>query len=172
MPSPPVPTLSSLVPLPLSYISSLSIGTLKAILYDNHVKVDFAQVLEKGELIARVQELIKMERKRLERLAKEEEAEAAAQAALERGTDPQDLERDAAPEDDHTVGSLPRASVDMKRTPPEGPPPAVERDGLCVVCQDQDAELAVVDCGHLSMCQDCSKLVMSTSKECPLCRTR
>lgn len=37
----------SLVALPTSYLSSLSIGTLKAILYENHVKVDFKQVLEK-----------------------------------------------------------------------------------------------------------------------------
>jgi len=156
----------------MSYIASLSIGTLKAILFDNHVKVDFAQVLEKGELIARVQELIKMERKRLERLAKEEEAEAAVLAAANAGenvtpqADHNDLERDAAD------GVPPRASTDLKQNPPTGPPPSVERDGLCVVCQDQDAELAVVDCGHLSMCQDCSKLVMSTSRECPLCRTR
>lgn len=128
-------------------------------MYENHVKVDFAQVLEKGELITRVQELIKVERKRLERLAKEEEAEAAE-------------EQGGSHEEDHTVGSLPRAAEQLRQNPPKGPPPAVERDGLCVVCQDQDAELAVVDCGHLSMCQDCSKLVMSTSKECPLCRTR
>ena len=36
-----------LVALPTSYLSTLSIGTLKAILYENHVKVDFKQVLEK-----------------------------------------------------------------------------------------------------------------------------
>jgi hypothetical protein len=46
-PPPPVPTILSLVSLPKSYLSSLSIGTLKAILYENHVRVDFKQVLEK-----------------------------------------------------------------------------------------------------------------------------
>jgi len=46
-PPPPVPTIMGLVSLPNSYLSSLSIGTLKAILYENHVKVDFKQVLEK-----------------------------------------------------------------------------------------------------------------------------
>jgi hypothetical protein len=34
---------------------------------------------------------------------------------------------------------------------PTGPMPEVER-GLCVVCQDEEATLAVVDCGHLAMC--------------------
>lgn len=47
-PPPPVPTILSLVSLPKSYLSSLSIGTLKAILYENHVRVDFKQVLEKS----------------------------------------------------------------------------------------------------------------------------
>lgn len=46
-PPPPVPTIMGLVALPTSYLSTLSIGTLKAILYENHVKVDFKQVLEK-----------------------------------------------------------------------------------------------------------------------------
>lgn len=131
-------------------------------------------MLEKGELITRVQELIKVERKRLERLAKEEEAEeaeAAGQPAESSSSVPVDGEHVQASEDD-LAGSLPRETAEIRSKPPKGPPPAVERDGLCVVCQDQDAELAVVDCGHLSMCQDCSKLVMSTSKECPLCRTR
>ena len=113
-----------------------------------------------------------MERKRLERLAKEEEAEAAALAAANAGENVTPKADYKNMQDDAVDGAPPRASTDVKQNPPTGPPPSVERDGLCVVCQDQDAELAVVDCGHLSMCQDCSKLVMSTSRECPLCRTR
>ena len=86
---------------------------------------------------------------------------------------------------------------------PTGPMPEVER-GLCVVCQDQEATLAVVDCGcvdrdfidprltlryqvisrcvlvsvhcrfgsALIMEPVCSDLIMATSQECPLCRTR
>ena len=71
------------------------------------------------------------------------------------------------------------------------PPTSVERSGLCVVCQDEEvrlfhsfenvppnntlclqANIVVVDCGHLAMCRGCSDLVMNTSRECPLCRTR
>ncbi|KAK7018584.1 hypothetical protein R3P38DRAFT_2983370 [Favolaschia claudopus] len=43
---------------------------------------------------------------------------------------------------------------------------------LCVICQDEEAIMAVVDCGHMAMCKRCSEVVMSTSRLCPLCRTR
>lgn len=49
---------------------------------------------------------------------------------------------------------------------------ALERNGLCVVCQDEEANIAIVDCGHMAMCRNCSDLIMTSSKECPLCRTR
>ena len=47
-PSPPIPTVLNLVGLPKSYLSTLTVGQLKGILFDNHVKVDFKQVLEKS----------------------------------------------------------------------------------------------------------------------------
>ncbi|KAF7329030.1 RING-finger domain-containing protein [Mycena venus] len=62
--------------------------------------------------------------------------------------------------------------------PPPLPPKAqamqshLERTGLCVICQDEEANIAIVDCGHLAMCRGCSDLVMGSSRECPLCRTR
>uniref|UniRef100_A0A0W0FLF2 RING-type domain-containing protein n=1 Tax=Moniliophthora roreri TaxID=221103 RepID=A0A0W0FLF2_MONRR len=55
---------------------------------------------------------------------------------------------------------------------PKKPHVPVERSGLCVICQDEDANIAIVDCGHLAMCRACSELVMTSSRECPLCRTR
>jgi len=48
----------------------------------------------------------------------------------------------------------------------------LERTGVCVICQDGEAIMAVVDCGHLSMCRECSAQVMKNSRECPLCRKR
>jgi len=48
----------------------------------------------------------------------------------------------------------------------------LERTGLCVICQDEEANIAIVDCGHMVMCRNCSDLVMSSTRECPLCRTR
>ncbi|KAK4689969.1 hypothetical protein P7C73_g163, partial [Tremellales sp. Uapishka_1] len=150
-PPPPVPTILSLVSLPKSYLSTLNIGTLKAVLFENHVRVDFKQVLEKEELINRVFELVSDERKRLERQRVEEEREAQngdAQPSAEIGEE-----------------------MAQQKPVPTGPMPEIDR-GLCVVCQDEEATLAVVDCGHLAMCAPCSELIMATSQECPLCRTR
>ncbi|RSH91144.1 hypothetical protein EHS25_009443 [Saitozyma podzolica] len=162
-PTPPVPTIMSLVSLPRSYLSSLSIGTLKAILYENHVRVDFKQVLEKEELVNRVFELVTDERKRLERQRHEEERLANGNGA-----------RTPSPrvEGDKSEGSGESTpGEEAANKVPTGPMPEVER-GLCVVCQDEEATLAVVDCGHLCMCAHCSDLIMATSQECPLCRTR
>lgn len=161
-PPPPVPTILSLVALPRTYLSTLSIGTLKAILYENHVRVDFKQVLEKEELVTRVFELVGAERRRLERQRLAEERELAEE---QRGAEATVVSED--PED--TLGTSPQTATD--RPAPSGPAPDIDR-GLCVVCQDEEATLAVVDCGHLAMCQHCSDLIMATSKECPLCRTR
>ncbi|KAI0366799.1 hypothetical protein BV20DRAFT_981714 [Pilatotrama ljubarskyi] len=48
----------------------------------------------------------------------------------------------------------------------------LERTGLCVICQDEEANIAIVDCGHLALCRGCSDLIMKSTRECPLCRTR
>ncbi|KIK75010.1 hypothetical protein PAXRUDRAFT_511183 [Paxillus rubicundulus Ve08.2h10] len=60
--------------------------------------------------------------------------------------------------------------------PKPKPHPAKPADsmhsGLCVICQDEEANIAIVDCGHLAMCRACSDLVLASSRECPLCRTR
>ncbi|KAF9448041.1 hypothetical protein P691DRAFT_705667 [Macrolepiota fuliginosa MF-IS2] len=73
----------------------------------------------------------------------------------------------------------PSASTATPGTPPTTSSPSkssmlatLERSGLCVICQDEEANIAIVDCGHLAMCRACSELVMTSSKECPLCRTR
>lgn len=184
-PPPPVPTIHSLVALPNSYLASLSIGTLKAILFQNHVQVDFKQVLEKEELISRVNELVVDERKRLERqrVTEEREAEearlaaeakkakelAAARAAEAEasgngngsgdgaagasgtpGTPSDGLGGDGTPTNPSPQPPSPLPAAE--RPPPTGPQPDMDR-GLCVVCQDEEATLAVVDCGHLAMCQ-------------------
>jgi hypothetical protein len=102
--------------------------------------VDFSQVLEKGELVNRVMELIVDERKRLERQRLEEEREAGGNGNVENGSRTEGLE-------ENTNGER---EGEAKRVP-TGPVAEVER-GLCVVCQDEEATLAVVDCGHLAMC--------------------
>ncbi|KAF9653516.1 hypothetical protein BDM02DRAFT_3087146 [Thelephora ganbajun] len=59
-----------------------------------------------------------------------------------------------------------------QRTPPAAMAINLERNGLCVICQDEEANIAIVDCGHMAMCRGCSDLIMSSTRECPLCRTR
>jgi len=58
----------------------------------------------------------------------------------------------------------------------EAQPAEARRDaqdaGQCVVCQDEQAVIAVVDCGHLALCTPCSENIMRSTQQCPLCRTR
>jgi len=40
------------------------------------------------------------------------------------------------------------------------------RDLLCVICMDARSCMAISVCGHLGLCETCSKLVT----KCPVCR--
>nr|GAT52958.1 RING-finger domain-containing protein [Mycena chlorophos] len=115
----------------------------------------------------------RQQREREERQRAEAAAEAAASAAAAEGnpwgsTPPPYVHTDDShhPSPDSTPSPAPSP------VPPRPAAPHVERSGLCVICQDQEANIAIVDCGHLAMCRECSELVMNSSRECPLCRTR
>jgi hypothetical protein len=74
-------------------------------------------------------------------------------------------------------GDIPLAEPskeEAKPLPPKAQAMAahLERTGLCVICQDAEANMAIIDCGHLAMCRGCSDLIMGSTRECPLCRTR
>jgi len=72
-----------------------------------------------------------------------------------------------------TPGQTSKPAESTPKTARPAPPPlAAERSGLCVICTDEEANIVIVDCGHLAMCRNCSDLVMKSSRECPLCRTR
>ncbi|KAJ6510392.1 hypothetical protein C8R45DRAFT_1050246 [Mycena sanguinolenta] len=150
------------------------------ILFTNHVAPGV--VLEKSDLVNK-------ERRQRERQRLAEEAEEQARIEQQRvmmeqfarqQQEREDREQAAAnaaaggtPAEGRESGPTPSTSV-----PPPLPPKAqamashLERTGLCVICQDEEANIAIVDCGHLAMCRDCSDLVMGSSRECPLCRTR
>lgn len=69
----------------------------------------------------------------------------------------------ATPNTKSSTSTPPVAASDMDYKPaPTGPMPEIER-GLCVVCQDEEATLAVVDCGHLCMCSRTSFLTACSS---------
>lgn len=41
---------------------------------------------------------------------------------------------------------------------------------VCVVCQDENASMAIVPCGHVCLCAECSSSILTNDKKCPLCR--
>jgi len=178
-------------------ISGLSIGQLKAILFKNHVNVGV--VLEKSDLVSKVRKLLDDERKERQAQRAREEAEEAERIERqrrileeanrekkekerrerrERGEPVSDDEgENGEGQKDDREGDDKEAAKEENagsKTPPKakGTAADLERTGLCVICQDEEANIAIVDCGHLAMCRGCSDLIMNSSRECPLCRTR
>ncbi|KZT07079.1 uncharacterized protein LAESUDRAFT_725441 [Laetiporus sulphureus 93-53] len=195
--SPPPPTLDELLAMPDAELAHLSISTLKAVLFQNHVNARL--VVEKEELVSKVRTLLVEERRERERHAHDLEVERLAEEERRR-----EMEEETRMEVD-SVGPepAPASSTGVTRQPdheaqdevmsPPSPPPKppasspptpglsahaqamasrLERTGLCVICQDEDANIAIVDCGHLCLCRPCSELIMNSTRECPLCRTR
>lgn len=100
------------------------------------------------ELIARVAELITAERKRLERQRYEEERLAKGDSATAtNGHTP--TQTGSNGDGNGVTEENGDESVTDKTQVPTGPMPEIER-GLCVVCQDEEATLAVVDCGYVT----------------------
>lgn len=151
-------------------IRGLSIGALKEILFTNHVNA--GQILEKGDLVQKVYTLVDAERKERERQRQAEEREemervqrleearrqreererAEADGADGDGETPAEAAPDHDMDDDRAGSSTPP----MSSSPPKSttvPPPtkgslsSLERTGLCVICQDEEANIAIVDCG-------------------------
>jgi hypothetical protein len=125
-------------------IGSLPITALKAILYTNHVNA--GMILEKSDLVSKVKALVSNERRERERqwAFEQEEAERVARqrALLEQFND--------------NVGHGNETILPPKI---RGTAADLERTGLCVICQDEEANIALVDCGsvllllQLSECQ-------------------
>ncbi|KIK59461.1 hypothetical protein GYMLUDRAFT_74400 [Collybiopsis luxurians FD-317 M1] len=234
----PPPTLDELLSMTTSELSSLSISTLKSILYQNHVNTGGQQILEKGDLVRKVEALVEdekrerqlqeererledeerirrqhemmeaFERERADRAKEREEREQEERRRSESGEiqlgsengGQDDMEVDTevntpreaggessesvttAPTSDESAPPVPAADTKPKppaaNAAPKPKMPAVpmlaERSGLCVVCQDEEANIAIVDCGHLALCRSCCDAIMAPTgtRECPLCRTR
>ncbi|PSR76581.1 hypothetical protein PHLCEN_2v8339 [Hermanssonia centrifuga] len=187
-PSPSVPSLDELLAMPPENIRALSISHLKAILFRNHVTM--GTVVEKSELVAKVERLVedeKLEREASRRREEEEEAEREEREMAEaiersRREHEENEMRERARERQANQGGHEEAPSSAPAAETAGNTPMspkaqamashLERTGLCVICQDDEANIAIVDCGHLAMCRNCSDLIMASTKECPLCRTR
>jgi len=158
-------------------------------------------VLGKSDLVVRVMQLVDDEKRERERtrMANEDEEERIRQIIREQKEreererlgrqereDSDRREREARErEDDHSLFGQqeqkegddaadfpPRSTSPLSTSTSNPKQPFPERSSLCVICQDEEANIAIVDCGHLAMCKACSDLVMTSSRECPLCRTR
>ncbi|KAJ7158316.1 hypothetical protein C8R43DRAFT_995499 [Mycena crocata] len=177
-PTVPPPTLDQLLAMTIDSLASLSVHALKSILFTNHVNP--GQVLEKSDLVKKVTDLVEEERRQRERQRLAEEREEQERIEQQRvmmeqfartQKEKEDREKAAA---EQPGSSEPAEGSSSTALPPKAQAMAshLERTGLCVICQDEEANIAIVDCGHLAMCRGCSDLVMGSSRECPLCRTR
>ena len=119
-------------------------------------------VLEKSDLVSRVLQLVedeKKERERAQRANDEEEemyrdmireAERESRAQQPEGHDDEDEVRPSS--EQHQQGEQEQEHQEHQiPSPPRSPAPNkssfVERNGLCVVCQDEEANIAIIDCG-------------------------
>ncbi|KAF8524349.1 hypothetical protein BU17DRAFT_42956 [Hysterangium stoloniferum] len=173
----PVPNLDSLLQKSTEEIARLPISTLKSVLFDNRVRA--SGVLEKTDLVQKVLSLVADER--LDRAAKEreerEEAERMEWARQERlRAEEKRIAEEKERREGRQSGGNDNASTPIPHQVPGPSPPHLSsdhlHDGLCVVCQDEHANMAIIDCGHLALCKGCSEIIMNSTRECPLCRTR
>ncbi|KAI1786707.1 hypothetical protein LXA43DRAFT_897417 [Ganoderma leucocontextum] len=182
-PARPIVVLSidQLLEMSDAQVAALSIGSLKEVLFKNHVTARL--IVEKGELVSRVKTLIEEERGERERKAREEEAERQYEeqirAAREGSSTPAAPSQSVSPgperaEDGEGGVQMPvpqpaaaegPAFPEASSSPPKRvvtPPPTsmlsanaqamasrLERTGLCVICQDEEANIAIVDCGYV-----------------------
>ncbi|KAJ8517908.1 hypothetical protein ONZ45_g4922 [Pleurotus djamor] len=168
-PPPPPPDLNELLSMTDDSIAALSIGSLKSILFRNHVVA--RGIIEKAELVKKVRDLVDNERRVRERaeiqrqmeeqaeqeriqqmIAEEERCRREQEGAQETGNG-----ETASPSDDASVDADGDSKMEGAAKPIPKPTPsttpskahisAFERNGLCVICQDEEANIAIVDCG-------------------------
>ena len=80
-----MPSIDELLEMSDEQIASLSVGSLKEILFKNHVSANM--VVEKGDLVSRVKTLVEQEKTERERKAREEAAEREYEEQLRRARD-------------------------------------------------------------------------------------
>ena len=140
-------------------VSKMSISALKTVLFHNHVNARL--LLEKSDLVERVHALLGDERQERAREAaihaREEEEIVARQHEM---MEEQRLREEQARREREQASTASRNAhvsgndsqqFESKVSPPpmKGTAVDLERNGLCVVCQDEEANIAVVDCGYV-----------------------
>jgi hypothetical protein len=135
-------------------VSKMPISALKTVLFQNHVNARL--ILEKSDLVARVHALLGDERQERAREAaihaREEEDIIAQQHTMmeeQRRREEQARQDRENEQKDSSARTLNGDSPNPQVAPPpmRGTSVDLERNGLCVVCQDEEANIAIVDCG-------------------------
>ena len=146
-------------------VARLPISTLKSILFENRVNTSIG-VLEKQDLVDKVIALTTDERRDREIKEREEREEAERMEWARRERERQEEERKVAERERKLLeerlreggGVMPDEEVKQESntidTKPASSPsssshpyPDREHEGVCVVCQDEHANMAIVDCG-------------------------
>lgn len=66
--------------------------------------------------------------------------------------------------DQRKVGAI--ANAKKGRKDEENP------ESMCVICLSQESDTLIFPCGHLCLCSNCSDVVKTQTKMCPVCRTK
>jgi hypothetical protein len=147
--APPAPSLDELLAMTHDEVSHMSISALKAVLFQNHVNARL--LLEKGDLVERVHALLGDERQERAREAaihaREEEEMIARQRAMMEECREEQAHQDR--EQAHSGDDVQHSGPKVSPPPMMGTAADLERNGLCVVCQDEEANIAIVDCGYV-----------------------
>jgi hypothetical protein len=132
-------------------VSHMSISALKAVLFQNHVNARL--LLEKSDLVGRVHALLGDERQERAREAAIHAREEEEMIARQRTMMEEHYHREEQARQDQERA---HSEDDAQHFEPKGSPPPMmgtsadlERNGLCVVCQDEEANIAIVDCGYV-----------------------
>lgn len=156
-------------------IAHCSISTLKSILFENHVNTSYG-ILEKQDLVQKVVSLVTDERRDREIKEQEEREEAERMEWARREREKGEEERRATERDrklmeerlrdrlkiDEEAGeqgtaAASTADLNSDSKPVSSSSPSAypfsdkTQGGLCVICQDEHANMAIIDCGCASL---------------------
>ncbi|KAG9326565.1 hypothetical protein KVV02_001492 [Mortierella alpina] len=137
-------------------LSTLSIKVIKALLDTNCVS--YIGVLEKADLVSRLQNLIENAKVEQERVRKEEENESNTQHQSSSSS---------------TAVPPPEPSSSSSSSEKQGGAGGAgcnEDDNLCKICFEASLNCVMLNCNHMSTCMDCGKSIMEGARKCPICR--
>ena len=66
------------------------------------------------------------------------------------------------------LSSIYGAEVEESQAPQAGP--GKERESACVICLENQSNVAVLPCRHLCLCKECASSMISHGSKCPMCR--